>query len=214
MSVLVNRAEEIKALMRSAEILFPVEVGAPVEPSIFERLHIANHRAYAISYDRRDLTAEEIQDIRASYAQAEATADRYDPAQLLDQLRTLQYNCQSNGGTYTVEDEDEAARRRLVVSVALEAMGVGGPFVRLAEFGHMRRPTLETFEITSRDHSQGHRSGVYLIDGKSHPLEGFTTEHPVAAFEALWALHDACAAHWAVEYEKALESQAKRLGVI
>ncbi|WP_221091204.1 hypothetical protein [Deinococcus aquaedulcis] len=214
MSVIVDRAEEVKAYLASAEDLFPVEPGGPVDPAIFERLHLANHRAYAISYERRDLTEEETQLILAYYAQAKPTADRYGPAELLKKLHRLEYHCWSNGGTYTVQGEDEEARRRLVVSTALEVMGVGGPFVKLADFGFMRRPTLETFEISSRDPNLGHLDGIYLIDGKPHPLEGFTTEHPVAAFQALWGLHDACQAHWTIEHRKALEAEARKRGIL
>lgn len=214
MSVIVSRAEEMKALMMSAALLFPVRAGAPVEPRVFERLHIANHRAYWISYFHRDLTPEEEAGFCAQYAQAQPTPDVYGPAELLEKLHSLQYNCISNGGTYTVEGDDEEARRRLVVSVAFEAMVPGGAFVQLADFGHMRRPDLERYEITTRNHSEGVRGRVYLLDGMPHPFEGFITTDPVQAFRRLWEMHDACAAHAQADYERALEAQARKLGVM
>ncbi|MXV21317.1 hypothetical protein [Deinococcus xianganensis] len=211
MSVIVSTPEEMKDLLMSALDLFPVKEGGPVAPSIFERLHVANWRAYALSYFRRDLTPEEVQGIEAEYACAQPTGRRLDPAELLNVLHSLEYNCLSNGGTQTVQGDEEAARRRLVVSVAFEAMAVGGHWVKLAAFGHMRRPDLERYEITSRSDAVGRDGKVYLIEGRPHPLEGFITDNPVEAFARLWELHDTCIAHWDAEYERSMAQREERL---
>ncbi|GMA17028.1 hypothetical protein [Deinococcus metallilatus] len=215
MSVICFGASAIKALEVAARDLFFVESGHPVEPRTFEVLHVANARAYALSYADGDLTPEAVEALRQEYRQAQADPTPYSAAELLDMLHSLTYNCQSNGGTFTLEGDEEQARRRLMQSVAFEVMIEGGPAVPVADFGNIRRVNFDLYEITTRDPREGSRSRMYLVDGnKPHPHEGFITDQPWEAFTRLWEMHDDCAAHWLEGYERDLVEQARRLGII
>jgi hypothetical protein len=211
MSVIFHCPSEIKALQVAAHDLFRVENSAPVTPRVFEALHVANARAYAISDEGGDLDAEAVAELRRLYAQAQPAPLTYTPAELLDALHGLTHNCLSNGGTFTVESEEEQ-ERRLMQSVAFEVMAERGPAVHVAAFGNIRRVSFDLYQITTGNPKEGPQGHIYLLEGsKPHPLEGFVTDRPWEAFTNLWKMHDDCAAHWEAAYEREMAAETQRL---
>lgn len=209
MSVLVYSAQELKA----------VEVVARewviVEEDVFPVLYVANHRAYLESYaGGGDLNARRVEALRREYAQATPAPTPYTGDELLGMLHRVTYNTVTNDGRGMLDDQGEEIRRRLVQSVAFEVLTEGGSWVKVADLGSVRRINFDLYEISSRDPSEGHRARVYLMDGRPHRHEGYVTDRPWEAFERLWEMNDECYAHWLGGYERDLQEQARRLGII
>lgn len=194
MSVLVSSPEEIKSLEVAAVELCGPHVRGPIWPA----LYVSNRRAYVMRYGGRDLTAAEEQAHRREYAQAQDRSQYSpaSPAELLSRLQMLFYNCEE------LSAAEEQARRVLMDSVAFELLPADGGerTVNVDTFANVQRPDFNTYRITTRNPAEGHRARVYLIGGKPHALEGFTTTDPREVFQKMWELHDACQQHSEVEY--------------
>jgi hypothetical protein len=204
MSVLPYTAAEIKALETIAREWVNIEEG------IFLSLYGANVCAYAASYRIPEQPGEAL---TAQYAQAQPAPLTASGPELLDALHRLTYNIFDNEGRSWLTLEGEAARRRLVQSVAFEVLTEGGPWVQVADTGSIRRVNFDLYEISSRNPSEGARARPYLIDGQPHRHEGFVTDRPWEAFTALWEMNDECHAHWLEGYERDMRAQAERLGL-
>lgn len=209
MSVLVLCAQELKAV----EIIARKWVN--VEEDVFPALYVANHHAYSESYAKAGaLSAGHVEALRREYAQATADPKTYTGDELLATLHRVTYNTVTNDGRGMLDDQGEAMRRRLVQSVAFEVLVEGGPWVKVADLGSVRRVNFDLYEISSRDPGEGHRARVYLMDGRPHRHEGYVTDRPWEAFERLWEMNDECYAHWLRGYERDLAEQARRLGIL
>lgn len=193
MSVIPFSPDEIKSLETAAVELCGPHVGGPIWPA----LHVSNRRAYMLRYAQRDLTAAEEQASRREYAQAQDSGKHAaaSPAELMKHLQGLFYNCED------LDAESEQARRVLVDSVAsllLPAAG-GALTVNVDRFASIQRPDFDHYRITTSNPAEGHRARVYLMNGKTHPLEGFTTTDPRKAFQKMWEMHDVCQRHCITE---------------
>ena len=205
MSVIGFAAEEIKAIETAAH------VWVIVEENIFAALYVGNAHAFAATYGG-DLVPALV--LIAEYEQAKPLPTIYDGAELLAALHSLTYNICDNDGRSWLTPEGEAARRRLVQSVALELLTPGCPWVKVAETGSIRRVSFDLYEIGTLNPSEGSRARPYLMDGQPHQHEGFVTDRPWEAFKALWEMNDECHAHWLQRYEHDLRADAKRLGIV
>ncbi|CAM3946053.1 hypothetical protein [Deinococcus frigens] len=193
MSVIPSNPNEIKSLEVAAVELCGPHVGGPIWPA----LYFSNRRAFVLLYGKRDLTDDEKQAHRREYAQAQDNGEHaaISPAELMNHLQQLFYNCED------LDAEGEQARRVLVDSVAsllLPADG-GERTVNVDRFASIQRPDFNHYRITTRNPAEGHRARVYLMNGKPHPLEGFTTTDPRKAFQKMWEMHDVCALHCVTE---------------
>lgn len=191
MSVIPSSPNEIKSLEVAAVELCGPHVGGLIWPA----LYVSNRRAYVMRYGGRDLTAAEEQAHRREYAQAQGQGD-HTAAELMDRLQQLFYNCEE------LDAAEEQARRVLMDSVAFEMLPADGGerTVNVDTFANVQRPDFNHYRITTRNPAEGHRARVYLIGGKPHALEGFTTTDPRNVFQKMWELHDACQQHAEVEY--------------
>lgn len=191
MSVIPSSPNEIRSLENAAVELCGPHVGGLIWPA----LYVSNRRAYMLRYGGRDLTANEEQAHRREYAQAQGQGD-HTAAELMDRLQQLFYNCEE------LEDAaEEQARRVLVDSVAFELLPADGGerTVNVDRFANIQRPDFNTYRITTRNPADGQYARVYLIGGKAHPHEGFTTTDPRKAFQKMWEMHDVCQLHCVTE---------------
>lgn len=212
MSVIVFSLGEVKALEEASAELCGEHLRGP----IWAMLHAANVRAYVLSYTKQDMQPDAMSKAVQEYgagvqAQASAYQDLSTPAGILRSLHSLSDNVISNGGNDCLTafgDEYEQARRKLINAVAFETLVEGGSWVDCAGYGHLRRVDFDRYQITSADHGLTPPQ-VYLIQGQSHALEGFTTTDPREAFIKVWELHDACAAD-ARARDEAFDAEVER----
>lgn len=194
MSVIPSNPNEIKSLEVAAVELCGPHVGGPIWPA----LYVSNRRAFVMRYADRDLTTAEEQGHRREYAQAQDQGDHAatSPAELMDRLQQLFYNCEE------LENADEEqARRVLVDSVAFELLPADGGdlTVNVDRFANIQRPDFNTYRITTRNPADGQYARVYLMNGRAHPHEGITTTDPREAFKKMWEMHDVCQLHCVTE---------------
>lgn len=204
MSVIKIGPGEFKGLEQACAQL----CGDHVRGEVWREMFLANHLCYA----GRNLTDQEFRALADEYDAAPITEQLCEPNHLLGRLKFVDYNITSNGGCRPLEQtEHEAARRRIMDSVAFEAMPSFGSqqYFGVGSLGYICRVDFDTYEIHSHDPHE--LDGPTTIGGELHPLEGQRFTDPREAFKRVWELNDACSAAWDAEYQAQMDAWKARL---